>query len=174
MTSIVQKENTVLRKIAREIPEKDISSTKIKSIIKKMILALDGEDDGVAIAAPQIGESVRIFIVSHKVFDIIKKRKDRPEGNMVFINPTILKLSKDKKIVEEGCLSVRYLYGKTTRSHKATVEALDENGKRFMIGGSGLLAQIFQHEIDHLNGILFIDNATNIEEVIPEHIRNKQ
>jgi peptide deformylase len=62
---------------------------------------------------------------------------------------------------------VRWLYGKTYRSKKATVEAYDENGRKFKMGGSGLLAQIFQHETDHLNGILFIDHAKDVKEELP-------
>ena len=76
-------------------------------------------------------------------------------------------LSKKRQILDEGCLSVRPLFGKVERSEKATVTAYDENGKKFTRGGSGLLAQIFQHEIDHLNGILFIDKATDLKEQPP-------
>jgi peptide deformylase len=72
--------------------------------------------------------------------------------------------------MEEGCLSVRYLYGKVRRSKKATIEAYNEHGKKFTAGASGILAQIFQHETDHLNGILFIDKAKQIEEILPEHM----
>ena len=67
----------------------------------------------------------------------------------------------------EGCLSVRWLYGNTFRSKKATITAYDGNGKKFTRGASGLLAQIFQHETDHLGGILFIDHAKDIKEELP-------
>ena len=86
---------------------------------------------------------------------------------MVFINPKISKLSREKEWLPEGCLSVRWLYGNTLRSKKATVTAYDENGKKFTRGASGLLAQIFQHETDHLKGVLFIDKAKNIKEEPP-------
>ena len=68
----------------------------------------------------------------------------------------------------EGCLSVRWLYGKTYRSKKAMIIAYDENGKRFQRGASGLLAQIFQHETDHLKGVLFTDHAKEIKEELPK------
>ncbi len=71
------------------------------------------------------------------------------------------------KKMPEGCLSVRWLYGKVRRSSKALIRAFDEHGNLFTRGGSGLLSQIFQHEIDHLNGILFIDTAENIEDIPP-------
>ena len=70
--------------------------------------------------------------------------------------------------MEEGCLSVRYVYGKVTRPEKVTLEALDQNGKKFSRGFSGLLAQIVQHENDHLNGILFTDKATDLQEISHE------
>lgn len=181
MNEIVQKEDKVLRKIAKEVPKKEISGKKIQTVIKKMIKALDGQDDGVAIAAPQIAENWRIFVISKKIFEIMPARhasqgdaggeeesKRKEYKDMVFINPEILKTSKEKSVFEEGCLSVRWLYGKVRRAQKTLVKALDENGKPFTMGGSGLLSQAFQHEIDHLNGVLFIDKATNLKEIEPE------
>lgn len=171
--TILQKEEKVLRQVAKEIPFSEIKSAKIKKIIKEMSEALASQDDGVAIAAPQIGYSLRIFLVAGRVFD-----KDFLEGRVnnkyekgatetkdkVFINPEILKLSKDREWMPEGCLSVRPIYGEASRSTKATVIAYDEDGNKFTYGGSGLLAQIFQHETDHLNGILFIDHARKLRE----------
>jgi peptide deformylase len=159
MVKIVQKENKVLREKAAPVPVRGINSPKIKKVLLEMSAALAKESDGVAIAAPQIGVSLRIFVVSGKVFST--------PNDMVFINPEIIKISKDKKYMPEGCLSVRWLYGKVRRASKATVRAYDGQGKVFTRGGSGILAQIFQHEIDHLNGILFIDSAKDIEEMRP-------
>ena len=88
--------------------------------------------------------------------------------DLIFINPKISKLSREKDWVPEGCLSVRWLYGQTFRSKKALITAYDEKGKKFTRGASGLLAQIFQHETDHLNGILFIDHAKDIKEELPK------
>jgi peptide deformylase len=93
--------------------------------------------------------------------------KTNPVQDAVFINPVLKKVSNEKRIVEEGCLSVRWLYGKVKRGTKATVQAWDENGQKFERGGTGLLAQIFQHETDHLNGVLFIDKAKYVEEILP-------
>lgn len=188
MKSVVQKEDKVLHQTAEPVPLEDITSPKIKKVLKEMAGSLKSQDDGVAIAAPQIGYSLRIFVVSGKIFskDFVLNREEkletkeppRPLGtppsqgekklkDLVFINPKIYKLSREKEWVPEGCLSVRWLYGKTYRSKKATVQAYDENGKLFKMGGSGLLAQIFQHETDHLNGILFIDHAKEIKEELP-------
>lgn len=174
MKKILQKEQAVLRYKALPVPLAQIKSEKIQSIIKDMKEALASQDDGVAIAAPQIGASYRIFVVSGKIFDpafanpdlVSKNRRTYPD--LVFINPQITKLSKKKQLMPEGCLSVRWLYGDVERSTQATVTAYDEHGESFVRGASGLLAQIFQHEIDHLDGILFIDKAHNLEEVTPE------
>jgi len=185
MNEIVQKEDKILRKIAKEVPIEVIKSPKTEAIIKRMVKALESQDDGVAIAAPQIGENLRIFVVSKKIFEIMAEEKMKSKSskkektetfnkekndykNLVFINPKVLKTSKKKMIVDEGCLSVRWLYGKVERAEKTLVRAYDENGKLFTMGGSGLLSQAFQHEYDHLDGVLFTDKATGLKEMEPE------
>lgn len=169
---ILQKNTPILREIAEPVPLRDIKSPKIRKIIENMKEALYAEEDGVAIAAPQIGESLRIFIVSGKINALGKKREKAPEeqnfDDLVYINPEITKLSKKKSKVEEGCLSVRWLYGQVKRSDKVTIKAYDQEGKKVERGASGLLAQIFQHEIDHLEGVLFIDKAENIQNIPPK------
>lgn len=167
---IVGKEDPVLREIAKEVPISDITSPAIQNIIQKMKSALASQNDGVAIAAPQIGESLCIFVVSGKA-TAISKDEDPDKikyPETTYINPKITKVSKTKRNMEEGCLSVRYLYGKVKRATKATVEAYDENGKKFTRGASGLLAQIFQHETDHLKGVLFIDTAQDVVDLPPQ------
>jgi peptide deformylase len=177
MKEIVQKNDWVLRENTKEIPIREIATPKIKKVLREMSLALRGQGDGVAIAAPQIGYPLSVFVVSGKIFhkDFVKgmgefekiPKKEIPK-DLIFINPKISKLSREKEWVPEGCLSVRWLYGKTFRSTKATVTAYNENGKKFTRGASGLLAQIFQHETDHLKGILFIDHAKDIKEELPQ------
>lgn len=159
MFSIVQKGNDVLRKLAAPVPIASITSKTIQNDIKKMHEALAEQHDGIALAAPQIDISKRIFVISPKAF---KEYTNQP---LVFINPVLIKKSKEKKWLDEGCLSVRWWYGKTHRHKQATVEAYNEQGQKFTLGGSGLLAQIFQHEIDHLDGILFDDHATDLREL---------
>lgn len=158
---ILQKGAPVLRKIAKEVPAAMIGTPRLRKILAEMSAALAGQDDGVAIAAPQIGYSLRIFAVSGKVFK--KEGSEEAPPDLVFINPKISKLSREKEWLPEGCLSVRPVYGKTWRSKKASVSAMDEHGKKFTRGGSGLLAQIFQHETDHLDGILFVDHAKDLK-----------
>jgi peptide deformylase len=113
---IVQKENPVLREKTKEVPLSEITSSKFKDILRRMKEALDSQDDGVAIAAPQIGEPWRIFVVSGKVFDILKRKEEEESENeeesiedhkhakthsdVAFINPKIVKLSRDKAWVD--------------------------------------------------------------------------
>ena len=175
MIKIIQKENKILRETAKPVAVKEIKGPKIQKILADMTEAMNSQNDSVAIAAPQIGVSLRIFIVSKKVFEIPEKETSPMDNKMkntkddlVFINPEIVKLSKKKEEMDEGCLSVRWLYGRVKRSTNITVRAYNEKGEQFTRGAGGLLAQIFQHEIDHLNGILFTDKAANIEEILPE------
>lgn len=167
---ILQKESKVLRQIAKEVPLDEIKSKKIKNIIKKMSEALFVAKHGVALAAPQIGESLRVFIIDKNALKQREKtekaeKEKREIDAWIFFNPIIKKISRKKQIVPEGCLSVEGVYGAVKRAEKLTVEAYDENGKKFTRGASGLLAQIIQHEIDHLNGILFIDKTIKVERV---------
>ena len=143
-----------------------------------MTVTLSKAQDGVALAAPQIGVPLRIFIV-YKIYTDQKTMQKMAEkekkagkklspaefGFDVFINPKILKISKKKQTVKEGCLSIIGVFGAMQRAEKVTIEAYNEKGEKFSRGTSGLLAQIFQHEMDHLNGILFIDTATNLEKI---------
>ena len=165
--TIIQRNNddpsSVLRKRAKEILIKDIKSSFIKNLIKDMRETLFAEPDGVALAAPQVAESIRIFIVSPKAFP----DSDAKNAHLVYINPRITKLSANTIICDEGCLSVRWKYGKIRRAEKAAIEACDENGLKFSRGASGILAEIFQHEIDHLDGILFTDEASDLHEINP-------
>lgn len=172
MVTIVQNGNKTLRKIAKEVPLSDITKPKMRKVLTDMNEALNSQYDGVAIAAPQIDVSLRIFVISGRVFDedfvrgqgLNNRNKISKHPNLVFINPVIKKISRDKKLLPEGCLSVRPLYGKVRRATRVTVEAYNEKGKKFTIEASGLLAHAFQHEIDHLEGILFIDKAKDIRE----------
>ncbi len=168
MVDIVQKEHPVLRQKAGPVATADMGTPKLKEIIARMSEALSLQDDGVAIAAPQIGIPLRIFVVSGKA---LRKRRDGSRASdRAFINPEIINTSKEKVWMEEGCLSVRWLYGEVPRFTKATVRAYDENGKQFTLGGGKLLAHIFQHEIDHLEGVLFTDKARNLHEINPEEV----
>ena len=183
MIKILQKDAPLLRGKAEKVPVSEIGSEKIKRVIHDMKEALASEKDAVAIAAPQIGVPLRIFVVAGKVFEKdakqtrneretdaehIQKKEGDGFNDAVFINPEITRRSRKKVTMDEGCLSVRWWYGGVERAEKTTVHAYDEHGVRFTRGASGLLAQIFQHETDHLDGVLFIDKAENLREEPPK------
>lgn len=133
-------------------------SEEIKQLVADMQAAtLDWEDSrdhevGVALAAVQIDALLRIVVIRND-FD---KKSDRTF--QVFINPEITKY--EGKIVEdyEGCLSIKDVYGRVKRSEKVRIKAIDINGQPIRLTAEGFLARIFQHEIDHTNGIVFIDH----------------
>lgn len=171
---ILDRDEALLRATARPVTLEEIKTPEFKNILERMRSALYGEDDGVAIAAPQIGESLRVFMIKGSTLSIAKGEEVRgDEPDLIFINPEILKVSKKKKDMEEGCLSVRWLYGFVPRHEKVTITALNEKGEKITAGASGLLAQVFQHEIDHLEGILFIDKAHDLKDLPPEN-ENKE
>jgi len=165
MDPIVQDGDPVLRAIAQPITKEEFGSQELADILANMDHALHGEvgtfSIGVALAAPQIGISKRIFVVR---YDRTGKKSDEsaPRELGVFINPRIIKSSRRRVMMDEGCLSVRGMYGYVERHDRVTVEAYDETGKKFTRGAGGLLAQIFQHEIAHLDGHLFIDHAVDV------------
>ena len=152
--AIVQKGNSILKKRALDVAE--VKTPAVKKIIHDMAEALFKEPDGIGIAAPQIGVGLKIFLVAQ---DLLKHKY------LVFINPELKKCSQKKHKDVEGCLSVRGWYGEVTRSEKIIVEYSDAEGKKHSRGASGLLARVIQHEIDHLNGILFIDKAKKIQKI---------
>src|ERR1700683_1754794 len=176
-TILPEKENPILRDIAENIPIVDIKSVHIQSLIKEMIKLLSKEDFGVALAAPQVGESLKLFIVSGKAIargirnsnDEPEKKEEKPAvPDQVYINPQLLKLSRGRVEKHEGCLSIRGKWGIVPRAEKATIRAYDEHGPRFTRGASGFLAHIFQHEMDHLEGILYTDKTKELYDDKPD------
>ncbi len=175
---IVQAEAPVLRKTATPVPKKDFGSPALRKLITHMSRVLAKEEFGVALAAPQVGESLRLFVVAGRVLEDStdkdaeeEKEKEAQEhrprpADLVFINPEIIRLSRKKKEMSEGCLSVRGKYGTVIRHEKATVRAQDIDGKSFTYHASGLMAHIFQHECDHLDGTLYIDKAERLRDEV--------
>ncbi len=163
MAKLVKQTHPALHEIAEEVPLEDITAPHVKKVLKDMRSALDTYNvkgfNGIAIAAPQIGVSLRIFLVHNT--STHKKEKDLLP-DLVAINPRIIKLSRKKHLVGEGCLSVDEDYGEVRRSTHATLRAYDAEGNEYERGASGLLAQVFQHEVDHLDGILFVDKAEKV------------
>ncbi|MBI3631050.1 MAG: peptide deformylase, partial [Candidatus Sungbacteria bacterium] len=149
---------------------------------------LEATPDGVGLAAPQVGASYAIFIVSEEAEEIDKaqsggwERRDRRAldevhekpyetrawNYRVFINPAVKNTSRRKLNGPEGCLSVPGTFGVVARHEKITVEAHDEEGKKFRRGASRFYARVMQHELDHLAGTLFIDNASDLMDIEKE------
>lgn len=166
MHSIIPlEENPHLYEVSRRLTLEEIRSPRVQELIHEMKTLLAKEKHGVALAATQVGEPLRLFVVSGAA---IAKRKEgqaeQPAPDQVYINPVLTKLSKGRKEKHEGCLSLRGYWGEVPRAEKATIKAFDENGTEFTRGASGLLAHIFQHEMDHLEGIMYSEKATHLYE----------
>ncbi len=145
----------ILRKKSREV---EVVDEKIKQILDDMVETLH-HYNGVGLAGPQIGLLKRLVVID--LYD--------DKGPIKLVNPVIIK-EKGEQEVEEGCLSFPNQFAKIVRPMEVTIEALNEDGKKIKIKGEGLLAQAISHEIDHLNGILFVDKIIpgTLEYVTPE------
>ena len=169
---IVERGADILKKAAADVPKKMFGTKELNDIIARMSASCRATEHGVAIAAPQIGILYRMFVVRGFVMKDMKREDEGADGepDVPFINPALLKVSRKKELLEEACLSVPGYFGKVKRALQATVRASDENGTHFERGGSGLLAQIFQHETDHLNGILYVDKAEEVHKAEREEM----
>ncbi len=145
--------DAVLRKKAA--PVKRISKN-IRTLIKDMVETMYAAD-GAGLAAPQVGVPKRICVV------------DAGEGLIVLINPVITR-QEGEVLAVEGCLSIPGKAGLVKRSEKITVEALDENGRRLWVDADGLLGRACQHEMDHLDGVLYVDIADKVVEDEPQEV----
>ncbi len=134
----------ILRQKAQPVEE---INDEIRQLANDMLETMI-DADGVGLAAPQIGRSIRMFVIMAD--DDVKR---------VFINPQIIKTSNEVGPYDEGCLSIPQVYETIVRPLQVTVQAYDENGKRFTLDADGLLARCIQHENDHLDGILYIDRG---------------
>ena len=180
MKEIVQDGAEVLRDIAKPVPEELFGTSELARIITDMKESLDPEIEGVAIAAPQISIPYRIFVIrkdrtlppppldenqgSTLAQNSQGRTLEKPEHE-VYINPEIVRTSRRKAKLDEGCLSIRGVYGTTKRHERVTIRARNQDGTKFERGGGGIMAQIFEHEVDHLNGILFTDHAEHLIEI---------
>lgn len=151
---IVTNPNQILRKVSKEFDISNISKKESQTLFDNMELTMV-KKDGVGLAAPQIGKNIRIIILNTK------------EGLICAINPQITKKSILQEWDEEGCLSVPETFGKVKRHKNVNCVFYDRAGKKQILKAKGFLARIIQHEIDHLDGILFIDKAKNIKCIKP-------
>lgn len=143
-----------LRKKTETIDFTAEKSKELRALVTRMRVAMRTAR-GVGLSANQIGISKRIFVA--EVSD-----RDGKLKFYTFINPTIVKKSKESIGGEEGCLSVPNIYGIVPRASRIAIEGYDVRGKKIKINAWGLLARVFQHEIDHLNGGLFLDHCKEV------------
>ncbi len=158
-----KKEAALLRK---KLPPFDLSKAdkkELRELIKKM-RAVMKKAPGIGLAANQVGRTERLFVAQ------VPKSRDTASDEKFYaiLNPKIVKFSEDKIVEEEGCLSVPLLYGAVPRAEKVVLEGETLEGKKIKIKAWGLLARVFQHETDHLDGKTFLDRTKEIYKVEKE------
>jgi peptide deformylase len=141
-----------LRLVSKTIERIDETLTKL---IGDMIETMH-DAPGIGLAAIQIAEPIRLLVV-----DVAKK--EEPPQPQVFVNPEILWRSDERSTYEEGCLSIPEYYAEVERPASVRVRALDRDGQNRQVTAEGLLATVLQHEIDHLDGVLFIDHISKLK-----------
>jgi len=154
---IVQDGHPTLRRVAKKVELKELDDPLFQQLIDDMFETMYAAP-GVGLAAPQVNVSKRLFVM-----DV----HDDEHEPAVVINPKIV-LAEDEEEMSEGCLSVVGMVGDIVRFKKVAVTGLDRYGEKIRIEGEGLLAQCVQHEIDHLNGVLYLDKAQNVRPVTKE------
>ena len=168
LRKIVTLPEPVLRRKAHTITKVD---KNLQTLIDDMVETMR-DAPGVGLAAPQIGLSDRLIVVEYYERAEDEEKEDAPKKVWAVLNPEIIKASEEKLMGVEGCLSIPGLVGEVERHDTVQVKGLNRHGKPMKVKAEGWLARIFQHEIDHLNGVLFTDRATRVwkpqDEVEPE------
>lgn len=153
--NVLKNPNKELRVESRPVSVEEIQSNDMQQLVANMKETMVAEN-GVGLAAPQVGKHIRLIICETR------------QGAKAYFNPEIVQHSDRTIDSEEGCLSIPHVYGIVRRYKAVKVTALDEQGNDVTLKTGGLLAVIFQHEIDHLDGILFIDRAHTIKDMTDE------
>lgn len=156
---VIKHPNEILRKKSSNVDRDFLVSDEADRLIEDMIETMY-EDDGVGLAAPQIGKNIRLIVIGRMATD--------NRQNLVLINPVWTKTSRKKFVDTEGCLSLPGTFGKVKRYKNIHVNAFDRDGNDVSFDTSGFLARVIQHEVDHLDGILFIDKARDVYSVDEE------
>ena len=151
---IVTLPHAILRRKARKVTD---FGPEFQSLVDDMVETMR-QAPGVGLAAPQVNESIRLIVVEYGDDD----DEDIPAKLYVLVNPEITRGSEDTLVGMEGCLSIPGIHGDVERMVAVTVKGLNRYGRPMTVKAKGWLARIFQHEIDHLDGILFVDRAEKI------------
>jgi peptide deformylase len=155
---IVTLPNPVLRRKAHKVT---VFDKELQELIDDMIETMRNAP-GVGLAAPQVGESIRLIVVEYGEEKEEKEGKEQPKKLFAVVNPEIITASEEKVIGVEACLSIPGLAGEVERHQQIVVKGLNRFGKPARIKLEGWFARIFQHEIDHLDGVLFTDRADKV------------
>ena len=159
LRTIVTLPDPVLRRKARAVTQFD---KNLQTLIDDMIETMR-EAPGVGLAAPQVGISDRLIVVEYFENEDAEEAEDEAKKKVwVMLNPEIVKASEEKVMGVEGCLSIPNLVGEVERYDTIQIKGLNRRGQPMRVKAQGWLARIFQHEIDHLNGVVFTDLATRV------------
>jgi peptide deformylase len=161
LRKIVTLPDPILRRKARTITRFDL---ELQSLIEDMVETMR-DAPGVGLAAPQVGIPDRLIVVEYPEDD---EQEDSPKKLYIIVNPEIKEISSETELGIEGCLSIPNLHGEVERALSVTVKGQTRRGQAFKIKAKGWLARIFQHEIDHVNGVVFTDRATKVWRPAPE------
>ena len=158
LRKIVTLPDPVLKRKARTVNKFDKG---IQTLLDDMVETMR-DAQGVGLAATQIGLSERIIVVEYYEREEDEDKEDAPKKVWAMINPEIVKTSDEMVMGVEGCLSIPGLLGEVERHAEVQVKGLNRHGKPMKVKAKGWLARIFQHEVDHLNGVLFTERATRV------------
>lgn len=178
--TIVQLGEPILRKQTKMLSIQEIESKEVQDLIETMKETMR-KAPGVGLAAPQIGKNLQLAVIEdrkeytdHFPQHILNERQRVPVEFHVIINPTLTILDPTPLFFFEGCLSLAGICRITPRANRVRVECLDENANKKIIEATGWYARILQHEIDHLNGKLFIDHADQKTEIVLNEMTRKK
>jgi peptide deformylase len=159
LREIITDGHPTLRKVAKKVDTAELRDPLFQQLVDDMFETMY-EAPGIGLAAPQINISKRLFVV-----DLGEERD--PHGPLVFVNPRFTETEGEVESIE-GCLSVPGMIGDLTRYARVVCSALDRDGKRFSVEATGLFARCLQHEMDHLDGVLYTDKAKNVRPAVTE------
>ena len=154
MLNVITLPATSLRERSKEIDRDFLLKPETQKLMVEMIDTMY-QDDGAGLAAPQIGKNIRICVIGQEADKKLTK-------DLILVNPVWEKISKKTNLDTEGCLSVPGVFGRVKRFSKIYVTALDRKANKIEFEAKNFFARVIQHEVDHLDGILFIDKATDI------------
>lgn len=159
LREIIHDGHPTLRKVAKKVKAEELDDPLFQQLIDDMFVTMY-DAPGIGLAAPQVNISKRLFTID-------LQDDDENHGPFVVINPKFVEQRGEMESLE-GCLSVPGFVGEITRFEYVAVTGVDRNGKKIRLEGEGLFARCLQHEIDHLNGVLYIDTAKNVRPAVTE------